>query len=313
MELLKDDRWSIVLPNDDPEFKSFCQSINLRPEIPKEIHQHLTRIKSVLRFCYYDYELTGVATFMSTIALEAALILKLESLDSNIELNKHITLSKLIELGEERGLFEEGFNTVDSIRKIRNYYAHQRQAGFAGYTELTLVPQIINLINSLWDDIPLRIERQQKTEYITEKFSALIQNGLILHYKNIRLIIFDMRLLLFNNLISPPLHYILFYPIFEINPNSDRIDELEPILIEGNSIEFNEENENQVVFGSDIHVTKIENNTNIDKFNDWRENYKSSKLPIEPLIELKICKIKSQLLSEHLYNANINTNGQDDN
>ena len=107
MKLSKDKRWDAWPAVNEEYFNSLVGNLTLRPEVPDQIHRLIKQMRSVLRFCYYDYELIGVTNLLSALAFETALILKYQDLFPAEDRNAKISLKQLINWGEKANLFEE--------------------------------------------------------------------------------------------------------------------------------------------------------------------------------------------------------------
>jgi hypothetical protein len=300
--LVKDKTWDGFDGIDEEYFEKLAENISLRPEIPEAIHRQIKSIKTIIKCCYYDYSLIGVIAHLATVSYEAALKLKYNSSDK--PLVKNPTLKALIEWADSHNYLEEPKKIIDAIRGLRNAYAHQIDPIVPGPMGLSFAVRTIDHVNSLYDDrIDLRKERKRVETNINERFSKILENGLIFHGHGQRIIIFDVWLLLYNNFVSLPDYYISLYPIFEIIEDANYIEEGWPIIIKSKKCVIGETNDVEVSLDDGIFVGELVGQSNLEKYAQFKERFNKSKLPLSYITRLKPNEIRNKLYSELIYNS----------
>ncbi len=302
MKLKKDQRWDGWPAIDEEYFDSLAANLTLRPEIPKQIHRLIKQMKSVLRFCYFDYELIGITNLLSVLAFETALNLKYQEMVPAEDQNAKISLFQLIKWGERENLFEEHIDSLHSLRKVRNMYAHPKDAMIFGIMGIHSTIKIIDLINGIYDSrIDYRIKRKRKTDRINRVLFHRSKEGLILQLEDLRLIVFDSRLILYNNLSSDPEYYFWIYPIFEIKEDATEVDEKKPIILHCKSIKFKKSSDGWKMVIGESTLTEIAGKEDKEKFRLWQEKLNSCKLPIKFAIDQRYNDLRRELMSDKIY------------
>jgi len=302
MKLEKDRRWDAFLGIDEEYFNNLVDRLRIRPEAPEQIHRLIKQVLSILRFCYYDYELVGVTNLLSALAFETALRFKYQELNPNDKHSAQKKFEKLIAWGEKANLFEEHIDSIHALRKLRNYYAHPKDTMVIGIMGISSTMKTVDHINGIFDNrVDLRIERKRKVERINLISSNLSKNGMILHYRGLRLIIFDVRLLIYNNLSAGSRFYFWVYPIFEIIENATEVDEKQPIIISSNSLNFRKTKEGRKLVLDGAILTELNGQENRNRFEEWQERLKGCRMPIKFLIDQNYNDLRRKLMSEKIY------------
>jgi len=299
---MKDRRWDVWPAVNEEYFDNLGNSLTLRPEVPKEIAGQFDLIKSVLRFCYYDYELTSVVFLLLGIAFEAAIKIRYEQSEEYAASKKRKSLKSLIDWGISNDVFEEDPVSLHAFRKIRNIHAHQKKPVIFGITGMQSIGLVTDTINGIFDPrVELRRARVMRIVRINRIFDSVSQNGMILTWNNSRLIIFTARLLVFDNLRAPHEYHLAVWPIFKIDPQSNQVDEGNPIVIRCHTIRFRKKPERTILFSEGSTLSPIVNPKDYEKFNKWKGLYDSSKFPLKHVIHYKLAQMRHGLMSEYIY------------
>jgi len=300
--LKKDSRWN-GWPNADEEyFRELVESLAFRPEVPDAIVKQYEMVKSVLRFCYYDYELTFVVFLLLGIAFEAALKIKYEQSEGSLGKGKRIDLKNLIDWGLQHDLFEEDSVSLHAFREIRNIHAHQKEPVIFGITGLQSIYLTTDIINGLFDPrIELRRARLLRTARLNRIFNLASQSGMVLTWKNTQLLVFTARLLVYNNLHASSEYHIAIWPIFEIDLDGNQVEEGNPIMVSCNAVTFRRKPERGIIFSDGSSLSPIVNPIDKDKFSQWKQQFNSGKFPLAHVVHFRLAEIRHELMSKYIY------------
>jgi len=302
MELKKDRRWDGWPGITEDYFSELGRNLILRREVPDPIHQQFKGIKSLLRSCYFDYELISVVYLLLGIAFEASLRLKYAEVKKiSEEKSRRPSLNKLIEWGDREGLFEEDFYLINTLRDLRNEHVHQIKPVLYGFPGMRIIIITRDVINGIFDPLPeLREKRKLKSKRLNFILQNLSRDGLILHWKGHKLPILTAYLLLYNNLTKPARYYVSLWPIFEIDDNSDETKEGKPINLCCDRITYKSKPEKLIKFNDETWITPIVNPDGRKKFDRWLRQFKSHRL-LPFLVNHKLGEMRAGLMAEYIY------------
>jgi hypothetical protein len=296
-----DQRW-ILLGYGEDGLVQLADGLLLRDNIPEPLKHYVGIAQSLVKACTYDYDLTLVLYLFLGVVFESALRQKYQTvghLDNDL---RKRSLKWLIDWGVNNNYFEEDFFTINAARELRNAWAHSKDPQIAGIAGIGLVRKTIDVINGLFDDrVEQRIERKRVQNEINDRFYELIENGLFLNYLEKRLIIFRMKLLLYNNLVTPHEYYCGFFPLFQIPDNSNSIDIKAPIYIKCNNIIFEKDPALLLTINESTKIEPLVGESNVLRFRDWKEQYIRSKFNLSYITEIHFTEERQRLLSELIY------------
>lgn len=85
----------------------------------------------------------------------------------------------------------------------------------------------------------------------------------------------------YNNIVTPPIYHFLFWPIFDLKNNEEKITICDPIIIA--CFKWEKQNNNLCFLKTDgdkckmTNIDKIENQT---KYNDWKHDFELCSSPL---------------------------------
>ena len=164
--------------------KNGVPEIYLKPEVHDDVKSSFRVVEKLLQYSYYEYEFFDVAGTKSLLTLELAL--KLRYVDLNKGEGKHRNLNYLIQWFLERKYFETtNPKFLENIRWIRNHLAHPDRYSFGGFAMRQWIEHSLDLINSLYENVELRIKRASLQKSLLPRFRRLTKNGAVLTHKEI--------------------------------------------------------------------------------------------------------------------------------
>ena len=147
--LPKDRRWNAWVKNNFEYVKSLADRIQLNPRVPEEITERFDRVKSLIKFSYFDFQLLDVASDYSLLTFEMALYHKHSSSEKNRS-TKRITLDQMLDWATKNGMLDQGKEALKSLRVLRNFAAHPRKRQVLGNMAFILIQSIVDTINQLY-------------------------------------------------------------------------------------------------------------------------------------------------------------------
>lgn len=161
-----DETWTVfdgVINNMEKFIKQFMPDMYLKPEVHKDVVENFRVIRKLIECSYFEYKIYDVAVLKTALTMEMAMKLRYNELNPEKWDNKK-SLVQLIKWFEERNYFEAYYpEYMDNMRKIRNTLAHPNEHQYGGASEAALIERIIDIVNGLYEDPPLRLLRKEKT------------------------------------------------------------------------------------------------------------------------------------------------------
>jgi hypothetical protein len=271
----RDERWSVFTVPDT--YQEFCASthcipeIRLKAEVNDDVKGKFRIVRKLLEHSYYEYEFYDVAAVNAVFTFEMALNLRYTEITKE---KWRKNLEKLIEWFNSRSYFEvynPGF--LEYIRQVRNNFAHQQGNHFAGPMKRHHIEYSINLINDLYEDPQLRIERMTLMRELEAKIKAINTKGLKIWFNDgSSQLAYMARPIFVNNKLSPNEIYFLFSPLFYMPKPLEhgRLYDAPTIGITANTVKYEE---NAIIFQDvefdAIRIAAIDNEKDIKEFTDW--------------------------------------------
>jgi len=290
LEIAKNDIWNSFHINSIEYFENLVSEISFQKDVSDDVVKRFDVVKKLILYSYFEYDFLDVAFERSLSTFELALrkrYFEIEKCDAGKK-----NLQGLINWANLKGLFEDSKDRIDSIRKLRNnIVGHPKGYRLFGTISLNIIFPIVDIINGLYEDVGLRIQRKRESRNIKKHLDIILKNGAVLQQNEKKLIIFYGQLLHFNNIKGPYKYHFLFYPIFDPREKDNRIDIPKPIIVEGKSYSF--QNESFIIdcFSNEkIIIGRIQKSENLERFCKWKEELNASNFPILAIINIEVNK-----------------------
>lgn len=179
----------------------------LKPEVPQIVRDHIDIAQKILRHSFFVYDFIDVAFTQVIIGLEKALRLRYTEATGGGD--DELTFYKLSEWAHSLNLFE--FNDksiIDAYRKVRNGKVHDAKNTLGGIVYLNRILEPLNMINDLYEDVPLRKERNRLRDDLFKDFIDLFQRKAMLNLGDKLLLARDMTPVFINNKQNQLTYYI---------------------------------------------------------------------------------------------------------
>lgn len=182
MQPKPDDRWGAAYEiNTYQEYlEKVGTPILLMESADKDVHAIFRLVNRLIALAYFEYEFWDLASMKALQAFELALKRRYIQLRPG-GIPKGMNLKSLIDWFRKNNYFEsDSEHYLDNIRVIRNHFAHPEYHSFGGPSISWHISAAASLINDLYEDPLLRIERKDEIARLNEKLQPLLKNGLIL-------------------------------------------------------------------------------------------------------------------------------------
>ncbi|MBL7910125.1 MAG: DUF4145 domain-containing protein [Bacteroidia bacterium] len=272
MEILKHKVWEFETLEEYK--KNILEDVFIKNEVPESIKIDLQLIEKIMLYTFYEYDFIDVALVQSIFTLERALKTKYKELGQTDTMN----LEKLINWFFKNNYFEtDSVSEIHSLRDVRNKKAHDIERHDKGLLYIKPVFTIFDLINDLYEDKDLRVERKKTLLEIQGNLNEICKEGLIFEIKGKKYIGFQSLALFYNNKADVnelTLNVWLIYKPGTLSYNYG---------IASNSIEITiinwEFKDNELVAtlkedGSVFSATPLIEAKNIDQFKNWKKEIK---------------------------------------
>jgi len=298
--LIKDQRWEGWQDTSLEYFQSIIKAFTFQHEVPQTIVKQFAIVCKLILHSYFEYEFLDVALERALFIFELALKTRYEEIHSRKPTRKESGLFQLIAWANRQGLFEDDEKIVHALRELRNEMAHPNKDILFGYLSLHIMQRIVEIINELYENVDMRRSRHHEEKKVNELLDHFRQSGAELDLEDIRIIIFEARLLYFNNIVSPPKYHFLFWPIFDPTLHNNAVNISEPIVICSKGWIFADSvfRIKNIITEQDVVLKHMTKNANIQKFENWKHDVALSTLPVKYLIDFQIARIKANIRSE---------------
>jgi len=296
----RDRRWDGLRINSPEDLEPILEGIRFVPQVSEDVIKRFERVKSVIRFSFYDYDLLDVALDYSLLTLELAIKKRYQELEGTEPVKKRF--AQLIHWGFSRNLFEPNKKSMQSLRELRGITAHPRRYSLLGYPAYDQIIFIMSLINGMYEDTELRRQRWQVLRKVNDHLREIVKHGANMKADKASTRIFLARLLHVENRFSPAIYHFAFWPIFDMpTGKSMSIDEGEPVIVSASEYDFQERGIRLVPKGdscSSITVEKLEDPADISSFEVWINTLRQEH-PVEvSYIEFELSKIQYFLYTQ---------------
>jgi hypothetical protein len=205
-------------------FEEYCSRI---PEFyfKKEVHEDVIKnfeiVEQLLAHSYYEYRFIDEAYAKALHTFEMAMYIRLRDFQPNTKIRTFKPLtSKLLKLK----LFDTGVETLNHLEFMRNHYSHPKRHNFAGIVIWNKIEFISRLINELYEDVPLRSERNRlEKEFNNQLRNRGLTKGLVMKIKSTLTVLFSIQLLFINNKRTPPTYLFACTPLFDLEEREGSI------------------------------------------------------------------------------------------
>lgn len=201
----------------DKTFEEYCAQIPqhfFRKEVPDDVLKSFEVVTSLLAHSYYNYLYIDEAYSKALRVFEMAMKMRLIELGINASKWTFAPLAKkLLELN----MFDSNYAVLEYVKEARNHFSHPKHHSFAGMIYWNRISIVPTLINELYEDLNLRIERHS----LKQKFAELIKDSrlehdIVLEYGDEVHLLYSMQLLFVNNKVVPHTYQLFVIPLFDL-------------------------------------------------------------------------------------------------
>ncbi len=299
--LERDDRWDGLGIDSPGDMESIIGRIKFVPQVSEDVVKRFERVKSVLRFSYFDYDLSDVALDYSLLTLELGIKKRFQEIEGDPE---ERGLSQLIHWGSRRNLFEPDANRLESLTQLRDVTAHPGRYSLMGYLAYDPIIYIVSLINDMYEDAGLRRERRRIVRNVNRSLHGIVEHGAVMKSADASIGIFLARLLQVENRVHPEIYHFAFWPVFNIPADKAApINEGKPIVITTTDFKLQDGGARLVVEGvshAPITVEKFRDASDIGWFDAWLATFEQDVRPEVLTIEGELSRISYLLYTQTL-------------
>ncbi|MFZ6012112.1 MAG: hypothetical protein ACOYXT_17355 [Bacteroidota bacterium] len=227
MQLERHPVWTALY--DDISLKDFIDRVVPKIQFKSEVHEDIKKafatVQNLLIQSYYDYQFLDVAYAKALHYLEMALKLRARDVDSTLDKDKsdERTLSPLVQWFASRNYFEvQNPAFIKRISQARNHFSHPKRHGFAGTAGLHWIDTVVDLINDLYENVELRLERFETQKRLQKEISQVINPTASFTTPGFSELIYLAHVFFVDNKMTPNLVYVAFYPVFT-DPENQKI------------------------------------------------------------------------------------------
>lgn len=201
----------------DQTFDEFCSKIPkfyFRSEVPLDVIQNFEIVEKLLAHSYYEYKFIDEAFSKAIHTFEMAMSIRYKDFHS---VDKKLTFHFLIEKLSDLNLFDTSLESLKLIKRTRNNFAHPVRHSFAGVVFWGKIEMLVRLINEMYEDINLRLERRILiSEFIINMKTLNLEKGIVIDIEGQKSILFNLRFIFINNKRNPITCLLAFTPLFDL-------------------------------------------------------------------------------------------------
>ncbi|MCK4524587.1 hypothetical protein KAU15_06640 [candidate division WOR-3 bacterium] len=275
-----DPRWGSDQKDIEEKFKSISKVINFRKEVSEKVVDRFRMVKRLIEFSAYEYELLDPSFERCLSTIELALRIRYKEIEGKAIQERKDSLFHYIEWGNKVNLFDNYGKEVHILRKLRDsFVGHVKGNTIAGGQLIPIILDIVIFINALYDNPIIRKERKDLTRGINKKLKKIIKKGGIIEIDSERYIIFEGKLIIYENRGNNKYYHLYLFPIFNLENKSKDIKIPGSFIIRCKNITGNKEeiilhlNDNKL-----IKITNIKKSENIKKYAEFIYLFEKNKI-----------------------------------
>ena len=201
-------------------FENFCSEIPkfyFKKEVSEDVIQNFKIVEKLLAFSYYEYKFIDEAFAKAIHSFEMAMSIKYKELNLPLPKGK-LVFDFLINSLTEQNCFDTDIAVLVQIKQMRNHFSHPERHSFGGAVYWNRIEFISRLVNELYENVTLRIERRKiAKEFIASKKALNLDKFVVIRIgANKPIILFNVALLWVNNKQSPGTYLIEYTPLFDL-------------------------------------------------------------------------------------------------
>lgn len=270
--------------------KEFIEKMIPEIHFKKNVHEDIIKefeiLKCLLVHAYYRYQFFDIAVNKSLQIMEMAFKIKYRELHQMPAVNVKVPLWKLIRELERTNHFEDQPSYVHRLRELRNSFLHPDRHSFAGSVFSNVIKGVVQVINELYEDIPLRIERRAlKEDFRKSLKESLSENTELLIYGQ-KLPVHLIQTVLIDNKEPEPISHLFVVPLYPLAPYKNRregkgirVPQVIPVAMErpvftDGILRAFDKNSN-----SEVMIQNIEEEKTLIGVKKWKADYEILKAP----------------------------------
>jgi len=207
----------------DKSFEEYCFDIPefyFKKDVSEDVVKNFEVVEKLLALSFYEYKFIDEAYSKALYTLEMAMRNRYCDF---VNKSKKETFNNLIIELTKLNVFDTDLETLKHMKFMRNYYAHPQRHAFAGAFIWNKIEFICRLINEMYEDINLRLERQKlNNEFLNKQKKFNLEKSLVLEIEGKLSILYSFRLLFINNKCDNPSYIFAGTPLFDFEISEGR-------------------------------------------------------------------------------------------
>jgi len=146
---------------ENQSFEQFCSELPefyFRADIPKDVLDSFEVVKRLLVHSYYEYKFIDEAYSKALHTFEMAMNIRYRDFAM---LTKPLVFNTLVHELTKLDLFDTDISVLLHVKDMRNHFSHPERHSFGGAVYWHRIEHISSLINEMYEDVDLRIERRK--------------------------------------------------------------------------------------------------------------------------------------------------------
>ena len=259
--------WDISLE----EFrKSVLKEIHLNPGIPEELCEEASSINDLLIHSFYKSHFIDKAYTETIFLLEKVLRMRSEELKNGLTMKD--SLAKFFKWFFDNSYFETTEITeLDHLRDTRNKKVHYPKIFKGNLNFLINIYSIFDLMNDVYEDVPLRIKRRALTQEVNTQLNPLCGKGFIVELNGQAYFGHSVSALFYNNKLSPEILHLRIARCIVSKSAQVGADRDNYELVAWNYI--NDQFLGKLINGAEIAIKPLSELAHQKQFEAWQNDY----------------------------------------
>lgn len=201
----------------EKNFEEYCSKIPefyFKNGVPEDVIKNFEVVEKLLALSYYEYKFIDEAYAKAIYTFEMAMSIRYKDFYPN---SGKVMFNALINKLSKMNLFETNIQTLNYIRELRNYYSHPERHSFGGLIFWNRIEYISRLINEMYEDVTLRLQRVKLSkEFISKLQTSKMNKAVVIEIQNEPTILYRLQLLFINNKETPNTYLLACTPLFDL-------------------------------------------------------------------------------------------------
>jgi hypothetical protein len=278
--LIPDGRWEAWhgIKNHKEFIENCVPKLHLKETAPEHVKDAFEIVNYIHAFAYYKYEFFDIAYGKALQIMEMAFKLKYREITGKQWDIKEKKLKKLIEFLYGANLFDTHILQINALRESRNRELHPEFNSFSGNTFSRRIHHVLQVVNELYEDIPLRLERKRLLVELEKFIKENSDHGIEICKNSKNHSLHHLIIQIIDNKIPEPIYHLVAVPLFSLTRYQNKnfngtVPRIIPLSLIGVKMEAGALSGFDLVSQTEVSFRKIQNHNSYIKHREWKSDF----------------------------------------